>query len=103
MSSTKFRNADSIKPIPKMKSVKSFFAPMGNNIKRNNQNGKLKEEETKSVNEICAGDKRSASVAARKGTCIPLSKTKKPKSNPHNSRESIASFFSPKKIEKLKV
>lgn len=107
MSSTKFRSSDAIKPIPKPKSVKSFFAPVGK-LKQNDSKSKVAGggQTVASVTENPKHNKANTTttsptaVSKRPATTklSPVKSNKKSKANPSAATKgSITSFFSPKK------
>ena len=117
MSSTKYRGADSIKALPKLKSVKSFFAAAASPVKKMGGGGQkstaashsIKEDTTDAAVEVPYSSPVSLSEAPKKRTTSVLSPTKPsaPKkakitksSPPANKKGTITSFFAPKDINK---
>lgn len=93
MTSMKFRSADSMKPLPKMKTVTSFFArkdsstPSKSSSTKRPVSSATVESKNKSTPSKSSATKRPVSSAAE-------SSTKRPKTA---SAKKIDSFFSPKK------
>lgn len=86
MSSTKYRGTDSIVAIPKLKSIKSFFAPVGNSTTEKTKNVERKDTKNK-----IADAKRTVATSACQESNF-YTQNKKQKSV---KKGSISSFFLP--------
>ncbi|CAB9505801.1 Embryonic stem cell-specific 5-hydroxymethylcytosine-binding protein [Seminavis robusta] len=100
MSSTKYREADAIKALPKPKSVKAFFAPIGKSKPSSDTKKKAGTNTKESTGTGKKGESiKTATTTKRAAPIVSPGKkpaTKKAKLD-STKKGSITSFFSPKK------